>query len=258
MTIYFNPAKDTSKPASLALKDRVDDKDIICLSECLWALTETKISIIGLLGEQSVGIEDYNDKSFKPSGQKVVFSFLRDENPVYDRDSKKTTIEPASTEQKVQFRVLHAALTKFQTESRAVCASSVLRPKVSALVAGAAEAIDDEAKSYFRFATKDMFLFTMREPDKLTGEDTDFINQLVAQKPGDLAKKSNWQSAPKETEAERLMARWVFIQSQFEDSLEIKPSTLPQLLAIINGQSDETEKAILKAAFNALLNLVAK
>lgn len=258
MTIYFNPAKDTGKPASLALKDRVDDKDMIHLSECLWAISETKISIIGLLGEQSVGIEDYNDKSFKPNGQKVAFSFLRDENPVYDRDSKKTTIEPSSAEQKVQFQILHTTLTKFQTGFRAVCASAILKPKVSALVVGAAEATDDEAKGYFRFATKDMFAFTAKEPDKLMGEDTDFINALVAQKPGDLAKKSSgWNSGPKETETERLGARWSFIQTQFEFELGVKAASLPQLMTIINSQP-EPEQIAYKAALNMLVQLITK
>jgi hypothetical protein len=258
MTIYYNPAKDASKPASLAIKDRVDDKDVIHLSECLWAISETKISIIGLLGEQSTGIEDYNDKNFKPAGQKVAFSFLHDENPVYDRETRKTTIEPGSPEQKVQFRILHAALTKFEKETNAVCAIAMLRPKVSALVVGAAEAVDEDSKQYFTYVSKNMFVFTAKEPTELTGEDTDFINSLVAQKPSDLAKKSGgWQSTPKETESERLMARWSFIQSHFESVLGEKITTMPQLLAVLNAQA-EIDKIWMKEAFQALLELVSK
>jgi hypothetical protein len=219
-------------------------------------LTASKISIIGLLGEQSVGLEDYNDKNFKPSGQKVAFSFLRDENPVYDRDTKKTTIEAASAEQKVQFQILHTALTKIQIEQKAVCASAILRPKVSSLVAGAAEATDEEAKMYFKFATKDMFVFTSREPEKLGGEDTDFINALVTQKPGD-SKKSGNGYAPKESEAERIAARWGFIQSQFEVELGIKPTSLAQLMMIINAQP-EIEQTAYKASLNMLIQLITK
>jgi hypothetical protein len=258
MTIYYNASKDSLKPASLALKDRVDDKDVIHLTECLWCLTDTKISIIGLLGDRSIGLEDYNDKNFKPNGQKVVFSFLRDENSVYDRDAKKTTIEPATAEQKVQFQILHTALSKLQTEQKAVCASAVLKPKVSALVAGAAEGTDEEAKNCFRFATKEMFVFTPREPEKLTGEDTDLINTLVNQKPGDFKKSGgNGTYVPKETETERLAARWQFIQSHFEGEIGVKAGSLPQLMMIIGAQP-ETEQTVYKAALNMLVQLISK
>jgi hypothetical protein len=258
MSIYYNPSKDEKKPASLALKDRVDDKDVIHLTECLWSLTDTKISIIGFLGEQTIGVEDYNDKTFKPNGQKVAFSFLRDENPVYDRDTKKTTIEPASPEQRVQFRILHTALTKLETEQKAVCASAILRPKVNSLVAGAADATDEEDQSFFRFVSKNMFVFTPREPEKLTGEDTDFLNALVAQKPGDFKKSSgNGSYVPKETEIERLAARWGFIQSQFENEIGTKAGSLFQLMAIISAQP-EPEQTTYKAALNMLIQLITK
>lgn len=215
MTIYFNAAKEASKPNSLSVKhDRVMEKDTIHLTECLWSVSETKISLIGILGSDCTGIENYDDKSFKLEGKKVAFSFLRDDNPVYNKETRQTTIEPAGDEQKLVFEALRASLEKL-TASNAVCASAVMKPAANTIHLQLYRSPDPAQKALLSQFTTSMFVFVPVEPKELTRSDTDFINALVAQKPGEFKKMgSGGTYKPAETEAEKLQARLAFIKAQ--------------------------------------------
>lgn len=212
MTIYFNPTKDSAKPNNLAVKqDRVMEKDCIHLTECMWSIAEAKISFIGILGTDSNGIECFDDKSFKPGGQKVAFSFNRDENNVKNKDTGKWETELASAEQKLVFKVLSDALAALPEGTN--CATAKMRPAASGILLDMWGSDNPAKRALIPDYTQHMFVFDPVQPKELSATDAEFVGALVKQKPGEY-KTSGGNYKPAETEAEKLQARLAFLKAQ--------------------------------------------
>lgn len=255
MTIYYNAnkSKDLSAPASLAIKpDRTTEKDAISFSEAIWSITDNKISFVAILDGGCVGIEDYNDKQFNPDSKKVAFSFFCNEHDVYDKETKKTSLQPTSDEQKLQFEVLKSALEKL-TATNAVCASGRFKPAASGIALELYRSAEPEDKGFLSRFTSSMFHLEKIDPRILLATDTEFCNGLANKKPSEFkAGGSNY--VPKETECDRLTAKWNFIEKQFELlKKDFQIENMPSLVLAISFQEES-----LRAAYEKALELTIK
>ncbi len=113
MAIYFNSGTDRYPLSKLALVvDKLSNTDCIEFTDCVVVVTESVISILGILGDNCLGIENYKDKAFKAPGNKVLLKIHWRKKDVWDKDTSSYKSQATHPDEDYLYTVISERMKK--------------------------------------------------------------------------------------------------------------------------------------------------
>jgi hypothetical protein len=210
--INFYEGKENKPHRLFVQSERVTIHDRIVFTEARYAVDDKCVHLYGVLADESVGIENSKDKTWKLNGHKAMLSFYRDKKPTWNKEINKFEDKEVEPSENYLYGFAKNVLENINGDTISIIVSPYVNPQ---FLEEMKNPQDEATISYWEGKVKNTIIATSTDSKLLTDSDkevlkaasTNFSGGKTYQKP--------------ESESEKLEARWEFLKHHLRESYPI-------------------------------------